>query len=261
MIHARLEGVARTLLMSLRARADEHSRKDRLFEDQWSHEWYQWMPTYPDLDEWYLPSFQLASAIRTVIIDGITNEFIENHSSPVIVEIGGGLSSRPYRLGLQRAQWVILDLPAAIQVRRKVDQPNPNLLFLSHSVTSDDWVKRLPETDNKSYLFIAEGMLMFLEKQEVMDLIDRLRENFAGSTFLFDALRESYRDREQENFEKLDAEIKFHMDEMDFKGFGLKEQSIDYLLTAVPERWEEIGIDKQQLTKENSGFVVSSLLK
>jgi len=260
MIHARLEGVARTLITTLRARAEEHNRHDRLFEDEWSHEWYQWMPTYPDLDEWYLPTFQLASAIRTAIIDDITNTFIDNHPSPVIVEFGGGLSSRPYRVGLQRAQWVIMDLPAAIQIRHKVDQPNAHLLFLSHSITSDNWIKRLPETNSSSYLFIAEGVLMFIEKTKVIELIDRLRENFVGSTFVFDALRESYREREAETFEKMDADIKFHMDELDFKGFGLEEQSIEYLLTQQPKRWEELGVEKRQLTKENSGFVVTSLM-
>ena len=260
MIHAHLEGVARTLVMTLRARAEEHARKDRLFADEWSHEWYNWMPTYPDFDAWYTPTFQLASTIRTAIIDDIANTFIEKHDDAVIVEIGGGLSSRPYRLGIDRAQWVILDLPSAISVRYKVDTPNDYLTFLGQSATTDEWITRVPETKGKNYLFIAEGVLMFLEQAEVMELIERLSTNFAGGTFVFDSLRESYRDREEENFARMDADIKFHMDESDIKELGFKKLTTDYLLTAQAERWEALGVEKNTLTKNNSGFVVTATL-
>ncbi len=260
MIHAHLEGVARTLVMTLRARAEEHGRKDRLFADEWSHEWYQWMPTYPDYDAWYTPMFQLASNIRTQIFDDIATAFVEKYDDAVIVEIGGGLSSRPYRVGIDRAQWVILDLPAAMSIRHKVDAPNDNLIFLSQSATSDNWIARLPETKSKNYLFIAEGVLMFIEQAEVMELIARLSTNFAGGTFAFDTLRESYRDREEENFAQMDADIKFHMNEDDIKELGFKKITTEYLLTAHPERWAEIGVEKNLLTKNNSGFVVSGTL-
>lgn len=260
MIHAHLEGVARTLVMTLRARAEEHVRKDRIFADEWSHEWYQWMPTYPDYDAWYTPTFQLASNIRTAIFDDIANTFIEKHEDAVIVEIGGGLSSRPYRVGIDRAQWVILDLPLAMSVRYKVDAANDNLIFLSQSVTNDDWIARLPETKSKNYLFIAEGVLMFIEQAEVLELVTRLSTHFASGTFAFDTLRESYRDREEENFAKMDADIKFHMDENDIKELGFKKVTTDYLLTAHPERWEALGVEKNILTKNNSGFVVTATL-
>lgn len=102
---------------------------------------------------------------------------------------------------------------------------------------------------------------MFLEESEIIELIDRLRSNFGKGTFVFDAVREGYRNREQENFANLEAEIKFHMDEYDFKGLGLQDESIDYLLTSYPERWQQIGIDKSKLTEENSGFIATTLLK
>lgn len=260
MIHVPLEGVARTLLMTLRARADEHQQDNRLFDDEWSYEWYQWMPTYEDLDEWYSPTFQLASAIRTQIIDDITDSFINDHQDAVIVEMGGGLSSRPYRIGLERAQWVILDLPLAMSVRQKVDAQNDNLLFLSQSATDEAWFDRLPETDEKNYLFIAEGVLMFLEKGDIKGLIEQLKTQFKNGTLVFDALRDSYRDRESENFAKLEADIQFSMDESDIKDLSIKEQSIDYLLTVHPKRWQAIGVDKERLTKDNSGFIVTAKL-
>ncbi len=260
MIHARLEGVSRTLVMTLRARASEHNHDDRLFADPWSHEWYQWMPNYPDYDAWYTPAFELASNIRTAIIDDITKTFIEDHDNPVIVEIGGGLSSRPYRVGLESAQWIIVDLPPAINIRHKIDSQNDNLMFISETATSINWFNRLPETDKKDYLFIAEGVLMFIEKKDVQDIIDHLRAYFTGATFVFDTPRESYVEREQDNFTKLNAEIQFYMDEHDFKGYGIKEQKIDYLLTAEPSRWQELDIDHSLLTKEHSGFVATTSL-
>ncbi|GEM_PF-2061332 len=260
MIHARLNGVSRTLIMTLRARASEHDRDDGLFSDEWSHEWYQWMPKYPDYDAWYTPSFELASNIRTAIIDEITNTFIEEHDNPVIIELGGGLSARPYRLGVDRAEWVILDLPPAINIRHKVDSQNENLLFVADSAASLNWIKRIPQTENDNYLFIAEGVLMFIAKKDVQDMIDQLRVHFHGGSFVFDTPRESYVEREKDNFAKLQADIQFFIDEHDFTGYGLKEQTIDYLLTSYPQRWAEIAVDSSKLTKQNSGFIATTIL-
>lgn len=262
MIHARLTGVSRTLIMTLRARATEHKREanDRLFSDEWSTDWYRWMPKYPDYDAWYTPSFELASNIRTAIIDDITETFIKEHDNPVIVEVGGGLSSRPYRIGIDRAEWVILDLPPAISLRYKVDSQNDNLLFVADSATSQNWLKRIPQTDNKNYLFIAEGVLMFIAKKDVQDMIDHLRAHFHGGTFVFDTPRESYVEREKDNFAKLKADIQFFMDEHDFKGYGLQEKHLDYILTSYPKRWVEIDIDSSRLTKQNSGFIATTIL-
>jgi len=261
MIHARLNGVSRTLAMTLRARASEHMRDDnRLFEDPWSHEWYQWIPPYPDYNAWYTPSFELASNIRTAVFDEIADTFINDHDNPVIVELGGGLSSRPYRVGIDRAEWVILDLPPAINIRYKIDAQSDTLLFIAESATADGWLKRLPSTDNADYLFIAEGVLMFIEKRDVQDMIDKLRVHFNGGTFAFDTPRSSYVEREKENFDKLKAPIQFSIDEHDFKGYGLQEQQIDYILTAYPERWADINVDSSKLTQQNSGFIATTLL-
>lgn len=261
MIHARLQGVARTLIMTLRARADEHLRQDRLFADEWSYEWYQWMPTYPDYDKWYAPPFQLASAIRTLIFDKITEDFLKNHKNAMVVELGGGLSSRPYRVGIDKAQWVILDLPQAMSIRYKVDAQNDNLLFITAAAQDDKWFTRLPEVDSKNVLFLAEGMLMFLSPDEVKTVVGNLGANYGGASFVFDVLRDTYRDRESENFSDMNADIRWNTNEDDLSKLGIKADHIDYLLTPFPDRWAEIGVSEDVLREENSGFVVTSTVK
>ena len=100
MINLRLNGTARTWVLTLRARADEHNRNsNKLFDDQWSADWYKFMPRFDDYEQWYSPSFQLATAIRTRLIDDHVEAFIAAHDNPLIVDIGSGFSTRYYRLG------------------------------------------------------------------------------------------------------------------------------------------------------------------
>lgn len=262
MIHARLTGVSRTLVLTLRARANENSRNesDRLFADDWSHTWYQWMPQYVDFDAWYTPMFELASNIRTAIMDEITETFIQEHDNPVIVELGGGLSSRPYRIGLERAQWVILDLPSAMSIRYKVDTPSEHLLLIADAINSDHWAKRIPQTDNADYLFIAEDVLVYLDKTDVQAMMANLQESYQGAMFVFDVPRKDYVEREKEAHVQFGVDLQFSMNEADVSAYGLEQRAIDYVLTAYPERWQEIDGDLVALTRENSGFVVTAIV-
>lgn len=261
MIDAKISGAARSMFLTLRARADEHMRDDRLFDDEWSSDWNQHSPEYEDYDEWYNPTFQLATAIRTRLIDDAVNAFIDDHDMPLVVELGAGLSTRYYRTGKDRAHWVELDLPDAIAVRRKIDVETENHWFIAASLDNTDWVEQLPEEKAKNTLFIAEGVSMLLAPDVVTGLIDSLRKSHKGAGFIFDVVHEKTR----ENMNKAglldDAAMQWGITPDEVKSLGLKVNDIHYILTEFSERWQELDVNPDSLTEERSGFVVNATLK
>ncbi|MDQ7035878.1 MAG: class I SAM-dependent methyltransferase [Anaerolineae bacterium] len=209
MINAKLSGAARTLVLTLQARADEQKRDKRLVKDTWSANWYKLLPKYEDYEKWYNPAFQLATLIRTRLIDDAVKEFIEAHDKPLVVELGAGFSTRYYRLGEGKTEWVEVDLGEAIAVRRKLDVEHADHWFLETDITAENWYDRLPEYDPKNTLFIAEGALMFIEPEGIGDMFQDMRQRYSGASFVFDVVNQGYIDSIAETFQNLDAAMKW----------------------------------------------------
>jgi len=53
MSEKQLSGVPRTMIFTLRARADEHVRPDALFRDERAAQWIKRLPWDAELEEWY----------------------------------------------------------------------------------------------------------------------------------------------------------------------------------------------------------------
>lgn len=261
MINLMLDGTVRTLILTLRARADEQEQDKPLINDPWSAEWYSFMPESEELDAWYNPAFQVASAIRSRLIDDAVEEFIASHDNPLIVELGAGCSTRYFRVGEGKSQWVELDLAEAILVRRKLDMEIDNHWFIASDMTDLNWMNLLPEYDPKNTLFIAEGTLMFIEPDGISVLMEALSEHFSGASFVFDVVNPEYVERANEDFTDINATMRWGVYEDELGKYGLKVTGTSHLLLEYPERWDAIGVDSSKRTKNRSGYVVTATLK
>ncbi len=258
MIDAKLDGTARTLLLTLRARADEQDRPDSLLADAWSQDWMRFLPVDDDLNTWYeaTPTFRVATILRTRLIDEAVASWLAKHKQGVVVELGAGLSTRYYRLHPEKVVWIEQDLPKAIAVRRKVDQETDAHWFLPGDFTEMDWLERLPETDPREMLFIAEGVLMFADPDGVTRLFGTLRERFPGAAFIFDVVNPGYIERASAAFDGMQAPMRWGVKEADLPDYGVRIHEREYLLMQYPERWDEIGVTEEKRSAARSGYVV-----
>jgi methyltransferase (TIGR00027 family) len=262
MINVQLSGAARTALLTLRARADEQERDTPLLQDKWSAEWYRYMPKRESFSEWYNATFQLATVIRSRLIDDAAANFINAYDEPMVVELGAGLSTRYYRLGEPDCAWIEQDLPEVMRVRRKIDQDSDNHWFLGVDIMqAKDWYSLLPEADPQQTLFIAEASLMFMEEDDVQTLFDTLSEHFSGATFVFDVVNPGYVASQGDGLQDLGAPIHWAVIEKDLKNYDIKVQETAYLLTEYPERWDELDIPKNKRKKQRSGYIVIADVK
>lgn len=122
---------------------------------------------------------------RTLIFDWWVERFLAAHPEGTVAELGTGLNTRFERVDDGTVNWIDLDLPDTIALRRRFFEDTDRRRMLAASVLDDDWldeVARLPGP----YFFVSEGVLVYLDKDAVTRSLSRIAERFPGSDIAFD---------------------------------------------------------------------------
>jgi O-methyltransferase involved in polyketide biosynthesis len=122
---------------------------------------------------------------RTAIYDSLLRGFLDDHPAGTVVEIGSGLNTRFERLDNGRVHWIDLDLPDSIEVRHKFFADTDRRRMLAGSVLDNGWhdtVAALPGP----YLFVSEGVLAYLPREDVDKALTTIVGRFPGATMVFD---------------------------------------------------------------------------
>lgn len=252
-LNQKLTGVPRTMLMTTRARVEEHQREDGILDDPKIVEWWEYIEWDTKLDSYYNSSItQLSWVVRSNICDRMTEKHLINHPDALIIELGAGLSTRYYRVGqncdrLWRAlpchRWFDLDLPSVTNLRRQLDTESEQHRFLSYSVLDFDWMNEIPECNPENILIIAEGLLMYFEREQVQDFVNCLKERFQGATLAFDAIGFSPKSKGAKQLANLGAPLKwFIKNERDIEALGLSLVEVKSLIQENCRYRDRIGI-------------------
>ncbi len=254
-----LTGLPRTLLFTLRARAEEHGRSAPIISDPLAAEWHGRIPPTPM--EVYTAVFQLGTAVRAHLYDQIARQFIHARPRSLIVELGAGLSTRFDRLNdypTNDYQTIELDLPPAIAFRRQFDAETDRHTFLPASMTDPGWPAQLPAIPPEDILFIAEGVLFFLPPDEIARLFTLLRRHFPGATVAFDVLTNRFSPKARAAFAATDTPMQWFVEnEADLAQYGLAVQESRVVTHLFPKRWAALGFDVARL-KVGKGNVVAT---
>jgi O-methyltransferase involved in polyketide biosynthesis/GNAT superfamily N-acetyltransferase len=139
-------------------------------------------PVFRRLAGGRLPHALLTSmSLRIRQYDRYVTAFLEGHPDGVVVNLGCGLENRRRRVDNGRMRWFDLDLPEVIALRRRFMPETDRLRFIASSVLDFGWLDALPAEEGTNYLFLAEGLLMYLPPEGVRALVDLLCERFPGA--------------------------------------------------------------------------------
>jgi O-methyltransferase involved in polyketide biosynthesis len=133
--------------------------------------------------------------------------------------------------------------------------------FLAADMTSENWYDNLPDSKPENTLFIAEGVLMFIEPEGVADLLRDMRKRYPGAAFVFDVVNPDYLESVKDAFKKLKAPMQWGVTEAELADYGLDVLHTTHILLEFPERWAEIGVDGSKRTADRSGYIVEAVLK
>ena len=190
MTKIRLQGlspVSETLLLPLYWRAAESQRPDAVLKDDKALELVNALDY--DFAQLKGQAFdQLTTAMRSRQFDRCAHAFLAQHPHGVVVQLGCGLDTRFYRVDNGAVQWYDLDLPEVIAFRRQLLPETERCRFLASSALDYSWMDAVGDPAGRAFLFLAEGVLMYLEPAQVRDLVLALRDRFPASELMFDAL-------------------------------------------------------------------------
>ena len=120
-------------------------------------------------------------ALRIRRYDRYVTEFLAREPDGIVVNLGCGLDDRRRRTDNGRVRWFDLDLPEVIALRRAYLPESDRMRFLASSVLDLGWMDALPDEPGTRFLFIAEGLFMYLPAQGVRALVTALHERFPGA--------------------------------------------------------------------------------
>ena len=180
-----LTDVAETLFIPLYCRALETESENPIISDYKAVEIFKQLNIQSPFQRRQL---LVAIAVRTKVFDEIVRSFLSRSPDGVIVNMGCGLDTRFHRIDNGKCSWYDLDFPEVIALRKRFFEESERHHSIASSVLDFDWMKVLRMThSDKRFLFLAEGLFMYLNEDEVKSVVLKIRELFPGSELAFEA--------------------------------------------------------------------------
>ncbi|GAB79383.1 O-Methyltransferase involved in polyketide biosynthesis [Austwickia chelonae] len=114
---------------------------------------------------------------RSQALDSRVCEFVAAHPGAQIVTLGVGLCNRASRLADLDAEWVGVDFPAVVDLRRRL-LPEDATRLVAGSATDRPWLSEIDPT--RPAVFVAEGFLMYLDRARVTQLLVRISDRMCA---------------------------------------------------------------------------------
>ncbi|MBO2641172.1 class I SAM-dependent methyltransferase [Shewanella algae] len=193
--------IAQTLFIPLYMKSCQSKLKDAFFSDPWACALMeQFDYDFSSFDQSVLSS--VGVAIRAGYFDRLTADIIAAAQSCVVVNLGAGLDARFQRIQKligntmeDKAWFYNLDLPEVIALREQLLPADSCETCISASVFDGDWMDELnARHQSATFVFIAEGLLMYFDNCQVQQLLQELANRFPGCHILFDGISRWMRD-------------------------------------------------------------------
>ncbi|MQX43514.1 class I SAM-dependent methyltransferase [Sinorhizobium meliloti] len=181
----RLTGARETLLITLQAKATESAMPDSLLRDRFAADALHRL----DTDSRHLKighDMTIGIALRAYMLDRWTEAFLQRFPEATVLHLGCGLDSRIFRIDPgPGVRWFELDVPDVISLRERVYPDRTGCVTIACSIVERGWIERLPA--DRPTLIIAEGVLPYLEEDQVSQVLRRIAGHFPEGEIAFDA--------------------------------------------------------------------------
>jgi len=181
-----LTGVPETLLWTLYFRAQEAARPGGVLHDPLAVELVERID-YPFADrlgegrgraQW--------QGLRARTFDERIRPFLRDHPGGTVVALGEGLETQFWRVDDGQVRWVAVDLPETAALRRAVLPPHERRRQIDASALDPAWMDEVDTS--RGVLVTAQGLLMYLGREQVHRLIAQLASRFSNGQLVFDGI-------------------------------------------------------------------------
>jgi O-methyltransferase involved in polyketide biosynthesis len=184
-VKVELEGVPETLLWTLYVRALEARRPDAVLRDPLAVELVERID-YPferiagagGLAQW--------QGLRVRTFDREVERFLAAHPDGQVVALGEGLETQFWRVDNGRVRWLSVDLPETVALAERLLPADPRRRTVARSALDLAWRDEVDAS--RGLLLTAQGLLPYLEPDDVHGLIDACADRFPGASLVLDAV-------------------------------------------------------------------------
>ncbi len=182
-----LTGVPETLLWNLYFRVSEASRPDTVLPDPVGVELFKSLD-YPFAQRFGRahPLQAQAQALRCLAFDLKVQDYLSKYPDATVVALGEGLETQSWRVDNGQVRWLTVELDETARLRRALLPDSPRRRVVVGSAFDRGWIDRVDTSH--AVLITAQGLLMYFQRAEVHELIERCAAIFPGGTMLFDAI-------------------------------------------------------------------------
>jgi methyltransferase (TIGR00027 family) len=195
-----LSDVSETMLLTLFGRAMESVSRDPLLSDPKAVEIIEKLRPQLAASEKEFYRFLAAGKLgrRAVVymslrarkFDRYAKEFIRKNPGAVVVNLGCGLDTRFFRIDDGKTFCYDLDLPDVIAIKKTLLSESDRYRFIASSVLDRAWTDELKAKHSGPFIFIAEGLFMYLPKEEIKSLVSDLCNRFPGSELVCEVVKD-----------------------------------------------------------------------
>ena len=181
---SQLGGVSETALMTLNGRAHQAGLPGAILRDPMAIKLVDSIDF--DFDKFGRKGQEMA--LRSLAVDACAVTYLTQHPKATVVALAEGFQTSFWRVSDAIADpqfhWVSVDLPPVIELRQRLLPSSPRITSLAQSALDYSWMDTI-DTDEGVFI-TAEGLLMYLQPAEAMDLIIECAKRFPGGQMFFD---------------------------------------------------------------------------
>ena len=123
---------------------------------------------------------------RTILYRKQLKELLKKYPDAVCINLGCGLDDRFTRVDDGNILWFNVDLPDAIEVRRKAFADTERCKSVVGDILNPEWTKQIPAA--KTAIIVAEGLFMYFTKEQVQRILEILTDRFSKGCLLVELM-------------------------------------------------------------------------
>ena len=182
----KLEGVEKTMLLTLFAKAQHSQEKNHKFYDKKAIEVISKIEydfTIANKDK----KMKMGVIGRTIVLDDMVSDYIKKHPHCTIINIASGMDTRFNRLDNGHIRWYNIDLENSVDFRLKYIEDSDRVKTLAYSAMDEKWANEI-KIESGNVLIIIEGLTMYLQEKDVSDILKIIADNFMHCTVFMEIM-------------------------------------------------------------------------
>lgn len=189
MIELKLSDVAETALIPLSNRASESKRRKPRVYDQKAVDIMNMLKI--DTKKYDKLVTHECVIARTVMLDDAVRTYIKKYPHSVCINIGCGFDDRFSRIDNGRLVWFDIDLPDSIALRKKIFSDSDRRKMIAGNIVEYDWIRSVNsylKSEPEHVVVIAEGLFMYLSKDEHQKILHILTDSFKTGVLIVELM-------------------------------------------------------------------------